>query len=311
MPKEYQMSERREWLRRLENGESESRISEYDLEGNKRQGITPDKNTIKRGIEKALKERNATHALESLITDRVQQHHDQLISVVNNTLSAVVMPDTSLLLFDHAQGKGDIFLPASRITFDRSKGEDVLILQDEGSLIWKPFREHLKNERFLKTLSVWKSAVVSHFRARIALVKAVDDKLEKQLKCKFGQDRGADKPPFILRHTANRLIQHFVGIAVGQLRSQKIEGLITSQEQNGVVYFANQVLVRCPGLTKETENQVVNAVDIISKSPEMKMVGVTYNKIERPMIKLREKLEVISMAGMVPGKCKVCHQLGL
>jgi hypothetical protein len=307
MPKKIPITEKREWLRRYEEGETAVQIKKNLLEGSKY-----DLKTINSGIEWARLERTAASAQDELVKDRLKDHHDQLLGVVHNILSALVIPERYLPLGKNIKGKKvvslPIELPESRVTYDSEKGL-VLTLKDEDSSLWELLREHMKHDRLWKILDTWKSAVTSHFQARTMLALAV----EEIFKTKIGYDidDDADSPPVLYRYTVDRLIQQVIYIALGGSLSKKLEDLFIVDTRDGIVRWVDDTLAKCPGAEEECKTKVIKVVGDALNSNEAKTVADTYEKIDQPMAKAYRILEEIKLLGMVPGKCRVCRRLGL
>lgn len=307
MPKKIPVTEKREWLRRYEDGETAAQIKKRLPEGSKY-----DLKTINSGIEWARLERIAANAQEELVKDRLKNHHDQMLGVVLNILSALVVPDRYLPLGRAVKNNKvvsvPIELPESRVTYESKKGL-VLTLKDETSPLWELLREHMKHDRLWKILDTWKSAVTSHFQARKMLALEVERILETKTGYYIGDD--ANSQPVLYRYTVDRLIQQVIYIKLGGLQSKELEDRLTADTREGIVHLDGDTVAKCPGAEEECKVKVIEAVCQALESKEAKKVTNTYEQIEQPMAKAYRILEEIKLLGMVPGKCRVCRRLGL
>ena len=307
MPKKISITDKREWLRRYENGETEIQIrnslpekSRYDLK------------TIKSGIESARFEKAASSALDSLIRDSLRKHQDDLLGVVNNILSALVLPDRYLPSGKIIEGKHTksipIELPESQVFYDINKGL-VLALKDEDSFLWGLLWEHMRHDNLRKKLNDWKSAVTSHFLARNMLALEI----ENLLKTKTGYEiiDNGERLPVLYLHTVERFIQQVTNISLGGSQRKALEDLLIVNTRDGIVLLVNDTLARCPGTEEECKQNVLDAVKAAIKSKEATRVSETYYQIDKPMKKVRDILEEITSLGMIPGKCRVCRRMGL
>jgi len=87
MPKKFLPHHKKKWLELSEFGKSEKWIA---------RNAKCDPRTVKKGIEEARRERNAAIAQVELVKEALRDHKDQLLAVIDDVKSILLMPPDNI-----------------------------------------------------------------------------------------------------------------------------------------------------------------------------------------------------------------------
>lgn len=302
MPKTIPLVEIRKWLEQYEKGKSEAKIAK---------DAKRDAKTVKRGIERARRERGAATARAELLKEALQKHQNQLLGVVDNVLSALVVPGPDLSLNRQRDGSlSPIKLSGATISYDREKGL-VLELRDENTTQWKLLKEHLKRDRLWGMVDRWKEAMIAHTHARIELKLKVEQLLKSITGYKLVDT--PTTPPFLYsNYTVNLLYRTVINRALQAVDDVNLEEDITADTSTGEVRYRNSLtLAKAPGEEEHCRKNIISTFIKVQKSGKIDKVANTYNSLNEATVKARRAVEEISLLGFVPGYCRVCRRLGI
>lgn len=304
MPKTIPWVEIRKWLEQYEKGKSEAKIAK---------DAKRDAKTVKRGIERARRERDAATARAELLKEALQKHQNQLLGVVDNVLSALVVPSPDLSLNRQRDGSlSPIKLSGATISYDREKGL-VLELRDENTTQWKLLKEHLKRDRLWGMVDRWKEAMIAHIHARGELKLKVEQLLESITGYKLVDT--PTTPPFLYsNYTVDLLYGTVINRALQavDVDDVNLEKDIIADTSTGEVRYRNSLtLAKAPGEEKHCRKNIISTFIKVQKSGKIDKVANTYNGLNEATVKARRAVEEISLLGFVPGYCRVCRRLGI
>lgn len=303
MPKKIPLTEMRDWLQRYESGESELSIGK---------DAHHDVRTVKRSIDMARREREATTARAELIKDALHRHHQQLLAVINRVLSALVLPPVDLELNRRPDGAlAPIPLPEATVRYEPEKGL-VLTLNVDESPQMELLREHLKGERLWKSLNEWKTALTQHIQARSALQTLARILLERNTDCEVITDTGKARPEAFIAPFAVRVFYQAALSQVLAFPDQiKLEERLTVSAPYVRLGDGGQVLARAPGSEERCGARMIEVLGELVRSPEAAEAASTCRALETLIPRAKQPFEEISLLGLVLGRCRVCQRLGM
>lgn len=295
MPKKIPLSETREWLQSYEQGKPEASIAK---------DAHRDVKTIKSGIEHARRERYVHAAQVELLREALSKHQNQMLEVTSKILSALVVPDLDLRL------RPPITIPGAKVNYEGLSGL-VVVLNVENTPHWELLREHLKRDKMWKAVALWKKSLVAHLQARTALKLKTEMILEQKTKCTV-----VDKPinqPFLYSYTAgDRLYRALLNRALDIPNDENPEEHIVADTESGVVRWdVGTILAKAPGIEEECRENILDVFKNPRAVTEINQVADSYKEVKESIDKARRVVEEISLLGMVPGRCRVCHRLGI
>ena len=138
MPKKIPDRDKREWLRRYDEGDSEAKIA---------RDFNRSVKTVKGGIKGARTERDAQIARLELLKEALRKHQDRLMTIVKEIISSAQPPQIAERL------KLPVSLPGAEVTYESDKGL-VLVLDSEDKLEWKLHSCHFYLE-FLRVFYIF------------------------------------------------------------------------------------------------------------------------------------------------------------
>jgi len=302
MPKKIPLTEIRQWLENYEQGIPEAQIAK---------DAKRDVKTVKRGIERAHRERDATAARAELLKEALQKHQNQLLDVIDNVLSALVVPGPDLALNRQRDGSlAPIQLSRATISYDPQKGL-VLKLHDENTAQWELLKEHLRHDRLWRMVDRWKEAMIAHIQARTDLKRKTAYTLENTTGYRLVKT--PVDPPFLYEDNAvNLLYETALKRALGVQDDVNLEEDIIVDTNSGQVrYHIGLILAEAPGEEEQCKTKILNAFSTIQEAGEIVKVASTHRSLVEPTAKARRAVEEISLLGLVPGYCRVCRRLGI
>lgn len=304
MPRKIPLTEKREWLNLYEQGNSEASIA---------RDAHRDVKTIKRGIEEARNERNASIVKAELLKNAVGRHHDQLLDVIRNIMDALAPPIPDLELRREPDGSlAPIRLSGATVSYDSMKGL-VLVLHDENTIQWELLREHLRRDRLWNTLNQWKKSVVAHIQARTALHLKAEMLLEESTGLTELQHiDNAPEAGYFYPGAVGLLYQVVLKAALQILDSVNLEEQIAAESGPYVSHGeTGSPLAYCPGRVEECKQNVLAAYKKLQESPEVEKLAATYREAREATTKTKRAVEEIYLLRLVPGQCRICRRLGV
>ena len=312
MPKKIPIKDKRGWLQKYEGGQSEASIAKKAKRNIK---------TVKTGIEWARNERYAATAQSDLVKEALRNHQEQLLRVIDNIISALVMP--SLDLSTHRGADKDakqIISSGAVVGYEKDKGL-VVTLRDEGTPQWGLLREHLKGDPLWAAISDWKQAMVKYVQAGRMLALKAEDLLQRKTGYRVVQRPIG--PPFLYYNNTSDLIcqivikqevvkQKAIKQKLNNQDEEDLEERITVDKNRGTVMCGvGSIMAECPGSEDKCRDNILEAFKALRKLNDIENVIKKYQGIEQPMMKAKQIAEEISLLGLIPGKCRVCERFGI
>jgi len=304
MPKKIPVSEKREWLRRYEDGEAEATIAKDEHR---------DLNVIKRGIEEAKNERRLSLAQSEMLKDALRKHQDKLQAVMTSLLGALVIPSAGLELSRNGVNAANpIKLSGAQIDYDAHAGL-LLTLDVERGIHWELLREHLKRDRLWKRLEEWKDATTQHTRARMGLKLHAETLLTACTGLRVLDTIDNAPGNDYLHYTAVDLLYR---IALDEaIQTPNREGFREEMvviEKPRIKYAKGDIpLVHFSELKEGYRAGIIKAFERTMSSPRAGEVKSTYELLKEATDKARRIAEEINLLGLIPGQCRVCRRLGM
>jgi hypothetical protein len=300
MPKKFDDSQKKQWLKFYEQGKSEKWIAN-------RTGC--DVRTVKNAINEARLKRDVIGARMELVKDALRKHQDGLLEELDRIMSDLVVPPKDSPALSWYHGKNSILDDAG----EQIKGES-----GEDSAMRRLLKEHLKNDKLWRVLRQWEKAQAAHLAAKTAFQRKTATVLQGKTGYKLIDSGGT--PPFIHSDTAGKLVYKAaidMAFAAPDEKAQenvirKIEMTISVRTDTGEVLLEkHSALAVAPGNEEPTRQHLLDTLKDLGKSPEGKAVVETYWALEQITTKARQVVEDIRLLGLVPGHCEICRRLGM
>lgn len=311
MPKKFPVMDMRDWLRRYEQGESETSIAG---------SAHCDVRTLKKGLEAARRERDAGAARAELLKDSLKRHQQTLLGEIDGLLAGISVPGPDLVVQNTRYGDPEpIPLPMGRALW-RKGTEFEIRIDREDALIWDLLHEHLRRDKMWDYLERWKKAVAVHLKARYDLKTMLIHLLESKTKTKVVREDGDESSKGYVFETAVDVICRImfkwaIGSDDKDALKKEIDRRIERIEvtSNGYVQdrSGNPVCAFAPGREEKRRKQIIKAFAEIQRSPSLDAVRETCRAVEESCAKARREREEVSLLGFVPGQCRVCRRLGV
>ncbi|MDD5511189.1 MAG: hypothetical protein PHI12_10320 [Dehalococcoidales bacterium] len=304
MPKKLPASEKREWLRRYEEGEAEATIAKDEHR---------DLNVIKRGIEEAKNERRLSLAQSEMLKDALRKHQDKLLAVMTSLLGALVIPPPDLELpRNGVNSANSIKLSGAQIDYDTYKGL-LVTLDAESGIHWELLREHLKRDRLWKRLEEWKDATTQHTRARMGLKLHAETLLTANTGLRaLDNIDNAPGDDYLYYPAVGLLYRIALDEAIQTPNREGFREEMLVIEKPRIKYAKGDMpLVHFSELKEGYRAGIIKAFEKIMSSAKVGEVKSTYEILKEATDKARRIAEEINLLGLIPGQCRVCRRLGM
>jgi hypothetical protein len=304
MPKKISMSEKRVWLKDLDDGKPAAEIARERKRALK---------VIKRGIEEARAERDGAAAHAEIVKEALMKHQQQLMGIVDRLFGATEIPPAALeLRYEKSGALAPTPLTYSKIIYTHEKGLTVE-LPDENTALWKLLKEHLTRDRIWSTIRNWKEAMISHMRARIELESAIKMLIEREIGCRVNVTSTGNKEADTVYDLTVKLfytvqIRNALDIPDGTNLQERMVASDDGYIRNGE---GGSELAHCPGKQNECREALLV---VLNKIPDLREIGrviSTKAELEKISNKLKRPLEDIRLMGLVPGRCRICSRISL
>jgi len=304
MPKKISITRKREWLQAYEEGRSEAFIARKDH---------CDTRTVKKGIEEARRERDASLARADLLKEALRAHNQRLLDMTRKILPALVSLSSSQPIpWKVEPASISITIPGSTAQCETWPNPKVLgiTLDVETETEWELFHEHIKRDPLWEALNRWKKSLASYIEAGIAMKQ----KMANLLKAETGyrtMDTPAD-PPFLDSDSIETLFRPMIEKLVRPGAILRLDdNIVTRPDKGKVKYAPGGTLAYAPGEEEECRTGIITALSKLGKSLEAARVRETFRTTETMAIKARRAAEDTCLLGLVPGRCRVCRRLGI
>jgi hypothetical protein len=305
MPKKFSIADKNKWLEDYESGKSESSIASDN---------TCDLRTVKRGIEEARRQRDATAARVDMLKQAVSKHQERLMRKLTEILSTLTMPphDWTVLSWNE---NGQSILGETDLDIDDSDEEgaiDDLKKSDvQADMVEDMLRQHLRGDKLWKVLARRQKAYSSHRLALISLQYQVVSLLEEETGYEL-EARGDVAPPFLYSYTAGDLFYRMtLQRAFGDRKNNAWQDDLVADASRNSVKYHNSILAEVPARADECRKNMLEAFRKMELLAEVARVTNTYKELEEWTSKGRQAVEEIRLLDLVPGVCKICRRLGM
>jgi hypothetical protein len=300
MSRKISIKDKKEWLAMLEAGKTEAQIAK----AKKR-----DPRTIARGIEEAIKARRITNIEDDILRKAIIDHQAQLMDVLKEIVSILVMPPDVLELREEKDGTlADIPISGGLVkTF--TEDQMGLELHVEKKLEWELLQEHLKQEKIWDYLRQWRSALLHYVMAEWQFKKVIKKLLENE-GLEFKQRRTGSETDYFLPS----LIDLFNGVAVNKILNIP-DG---TNLEKGIIVEEDGYIRHGPGGTElahsknaaERRDKIVSVFTSLPQTPEASQVKGAHGKLDEITKTARREVNELLLLNMVTGRCRVCRRLG-
>ncbi len=301
MPKTFQPHQRQQWLEQFENGKSEKWIANNSK---------CDYRTVKKGIEEARRDRNATMAQIELVKEALTDHKNQLLAVIDEMRLMMVMPPDNLEV--RIEGDEIAPIPLTRLKIVGVSGTLETDIPIEKGVAWELVHEHLKRDKIWKAYREWKDALLSHVQARINL-KLVCSRLIKQ---QTGFEIREANPKNKTQGRINpETVQLFYEVTLRRSLKKhdgtNPEERIVASPDGYVRHGGGMVLAYTPNSAEECRKGLISAFALLQNSGESKEVSLSYDRLQTALDKTIRIIDEISLMRLLPGSCRLCRRLGI
>ena len=307
MPKKFSDRDKKKWLELYESGKPDAQIAK-EFSCNVR--------TVRRGIEEARSAMEAHVVREELLRRAVRNHQDSLLGLVEQALSAVVMPPANLDFRLDASGRiGPIQLEGGRVEVPKADASGLSIVLDaETRPEWELLQEHLKRDPMWSALNQWRGAIAAIVGARMALKQRATALLEKRTGYRI-VSKIAHPPELYHDPLVPMAYQLTLNRAIGIPDGTNLESAIAVDAARGEVTHGpnGSMLARVPEAKalEKCAKDMKRALEELQASPEAARVGETHRAAQELIPKVRRAVGEIRLLGMIPGQCRICRRLGI
>ena len=304
MPKKFLPHHKKNWLELSESGKSEKWIANQ---------TKCDPRTVKKGIEEARRERNAAIAQIELVKEALRDHKDQLLAVIDDIKSVLVMPPENIEIRREKDGTlAPIPLSGATVRPDKSGGL-MLLVQAEERVEWELLQEHLRGDKIWKIFRQWKESILAYIKAIIDLELAAGRLIKARTGLKLVDEtpRSAETGyicPAVVELFYKVALRRSLGIKDGTNIEERIVASPDGYVRNGE---GGTELAYAPNSQEDCKNKLLDALREIYESPEAEQVSISYKEAQELTDKTKRILDEISLLRLVPGSCRVCRRLGV
>ena len=307
MPKKFSDRDKKKWLELYEGGKSDAQIAK-EFSCNVR--------TVRRGIEEARSAIEAHVVRDELLRRAVRNHQDSLLGLVDQALSAVVMPPANLDFRLDASGRtGPIQLEGGRVEVAKADASGLMVvLNAETKPEWELLQEHLKRDPMWSALNQWRGSLAAIVKARMALRQRATALLESRTGYRI-VSKLVHPPELYCEPLVTMAYQVTLNRAIGIPDATNLESAIAMDADRGEVTHGpnGSVLARVveAKALEKCARDIKRALGELQASPEAARVGETHRAAQELVPKVRRTVGEIRLLGMIPGQCRICRRLGI
>lgn len=309
LPKKISITKKREWLQAYEEGKAEAFIANKDH---------CDTRTVKKGIEEARRERDASLARADLEKEALRNHNEALPRLIREILPALIpLPSNQHVPWKQELAAGLMeILGSGRARYETWPEPRVsdLTLNVEAQVEWQLLKEHIKRDPLAEALNRRKKALASHLEARVAMKQKLADLLQAKTRYQL-VDKPADPPSphaySLDAYSVDRLFQPMLQRLLKLADTTWLEKYIIADCNTGEVRYRESALAYVPGKEEGCRKGIINALSEVEQSLEARNVVDTFKAAEEATAKARRFAEEICMLGLLPGQCRICRRLGM
>jgi hypothetical protein len=304
MPKKYKPEQKRKWVQYREQGKSDRWIANY---------FKCDVRTVVKGIDEAIREREAGAARIQLMKDKIGEHQMALVVVLDGIVSMLELPPYNLEIRKEPNGHVAP-IPLSGALVKPSEGNELfLVIHEEDSLKWELLKEHLKGDKLWRMINRWRGPFLEHIKARVALLDAAQGLLEKEtgLKLIKSAKEVPDKGglfPVAVKVFYELAICQALGIKNETNLEERLIGTPDGYVRSGP---GGSEYAYAPRFQDECKEKILVALNKLHNSQEKKQVISSYVEAGKITEETKRVAEEISLMRWLPGRCRVCKRMGV
>lgn len=302
MPKIISLTEKLGWLKEYEEGKSVAQIAREH--GHALQ-------TIARGIEEARQVIVMRQAERELVKDTLVKHQNRLINEIDKLRPLIQIPSARIMLPWRNLYRQEIYFEGGKATVERNDELCVndLVLDIERDSEWPLVRQHLKRDAFWRKYRQWQQAISKDLEARVSLKVKLSKLLMKNTDYEY-----ADNPVernFLYSAAVDLLFQQLTSRLLDSPGLESFEEKIWIDDKSGEIKYAGStILAYARGEEKRCKAKIVAALDQLTRTSQARILKDTNQKTKKMTEMMKKEAEELVMAGMLPGKCRVCNRIG-
>jgi len=302
MPKKTPEDQALNWLEEYESGK---RISSIAKDSRK------DVRTVEDAIDKARLRRDGRSAHADIVRDVLKNHLTSLLDLVKELRSAVALPSPDLLVrYRKDEEPLSIQLTNYIVTRQEQLPWEVR-LSMEDRLEWDLLKEHLKRKPLLQIVEEWKKNLSQHIDARVKLWDRSMSMIAKKTSYPLVEKSG--KAPYILYDPTVKFLYDTVLLEkLGVPDGTDAVNSVTIGPDPGEIQICGRVVAYAPGKETELKSSIEKVFKELSNmTPEAIKVANTYKELTDSQISTRRFLDELITFGYIPGRCRLCSQMGI
>jgi len=299
MSKIFSDTDRMKWLELNEKGKSEIWIA--------REHAHCDTRTVKIGIEKARRKRDANVARIEMVKDALRKHQDDLLIELQKISSSLVMPPVDFTVLSWNRGDDSVFSVS-----DRKGDESEPVLKTEKYITkYDLLKEHLKNDKLWNLMTQRERDYRENAQLRAKFQRRIVTVLGTQTG--YPVDDGKKlNTNLIYSYTTGELFLQSVFQKAFKVRpTVHLEEEIYADTARGLVQYRNSILAEVPGHEEKCRKDLLAALRKLQRSTLVKQLFTAYNSLAGSNERAKKSVEQLLLLNLVPGQCQVCRRLGI
>ena len=304
MPKKYKPEQKRQWLQYREQDKSDKWIANY---------VKCDVRTVVKGIDEAIREREAGAARIQLMKDKIGEHQTALVVVLDGIVSMLELPPYNLEIRKEPNGHVAPIPLSGALVKPSEENELVLVIHEEDSLKWELLKEHLKGDKLWRMINRWRGLFLEHVKARVALVDAAQRLLEKETGLKLIKSANEVPKKGGLFPVAVKVFYELaICQALGVKNETNLEERLIGTPDGYIRNGPGGTGYACaPGFQDECKEKFLVALNKLHDSQEKKQVISSYIEAGKITEETKRVAEEISLMRWLPRRCRVCKRMGV
>ena len=301
MPRKTPSASGRQWLQRVEDGETEAGIARVDGH---------DLRTVRRAVDEARRDRDMGLIRRQTLHDAFGNHQKQLLETLGRAGGLLDPPGSDIgLLHPGAAQPRALEISCWNVKLEGDAARDISSAL-ESELLWILSMEHLGRDEFLQQWRSWKASLGKVVVAHMRLSHRVKVVLEATTGARIGDPENGDD--LISPAGAHQFYRAAASEAMGNDGALEILGkdLDLEQPDGRVVLHGDEVpwpVARNGRLLEK----LTDAVKELINCAELQTLRNAQRRAEDKSEKARETVGLIMATSYVPGRCRACIRLKL
>lgn len=317
-------SKRREWLRRIDDGESEQKISSET-------GYT--RRAVHDAVQRARMAIDFEAAQREQLREALQSHQHDLLSLIARIGRILHVPPLELIsqygldfgledLHTQVRNSRELDIPliyadppddsvlTSQLLASARRSEtgiEGIEICEEDSILWKALKQHIGSKDPLwRAVGDWKQATLVEFQARRSLNGLIREVAEKTLELKLTGHGSEQKQinPNLISRVRIAVTAESLGLAQ--------QHLIQDLTWNGstLMYRSTEGLLRIENPSDQVLERLAKVIDSVKSSDALTAARDAYRSLERVVGRGSDHAQEYLLLHHVPGRCSICRKLG-